>query len=230
MSAFLSGRNFGSNIQTSDIADNATTNAKMADDAIGLAELSATGTASSSTFLRGDNAWAEAGGGWSFVSSATASSSANVEFTGFTTGYDWMVEGYAIKPATNAVKLTAVIGVSGPTYRTANYQSVAAGVYNGNSSAGDAVATALINISVGSGLGNDTNEFSVMNFVLLDPAASAKTFFRGTCTDHDGSGNIATGTFGGHNTASESIVALKFLYSSGNIASGEFKLYKRANA
>tara|TARA_R110000744_G_scaffold138243_2_gene248978 strand:+ start:21350 stop:22276 length:927 start_codon:yes stop_codon:yes gene_type:complete len=43
------------------IADNAVTNAKMADDAIGVAELSASGTASSSTFLRGDNAWASAG-------------------------------------------------------------------------------------------------------------------------------------------------------------------------
>lgn len=40
------------------IADNAVTNAKMADDAIGIAELSASGTPSSSTFLRGDNAWA----------------------------------------------------------------------------------------------------------------------------------------------------------------------------
>ena len=32
-------------------------------DAVGLAELSATGTPSSSNFLRGDNAWAAAGGG-----------------------------------------------------------------------------------------------------------------------------------------------------------------------
>jgi len=40
------------------LADNAVTNAKMADDAIGLAELSATGTASASTYLRGDNTWA----------------------------------------------------------------------------------------------------------------------------------------------------------------------------
>ena len=43
------------------VADNAITNAKMNDDAIGVAELSATGTASSSTFLRGDNAWASPG-------------------------------------------------------------------------------------------------------------------------------------------------------------------------
>lgn len=33
------------------------------DDAVGIANLGATGTASSSTFLRGDNAWAAAGGG-----------------------------------------------------------------------------------------------------------------------------------------------------------------------
>ena len=33
------------------------------DDAIAIADLSATGTASATTFLRGDNAWAEAGGG-----------------------------------------------------------------------------------------------------------------------------------------------------------------------
>ena len=32
-------------------------NTQMADDAVGVAELSATGTASATTFLRGDNAW-----------------------------------------------------------------------------------------------------------------------------------------------------------------------------
>ena len=37
--------------------------ASIADDAVGTAQLSATGTASATTFLRGDNAWAEAGGG-----------------------------------------------------------------------------------------------------------------------------------------------------------------------
>jgi hypothetical protein len=48
----------GSGIPAGDIASNAITNAKIADDAVGLAELSATGTASSATFLRGDNSWA----------------------------------------------------------------------------------------------------------------------------------------------------------------------------
>jgi hypothetical protein len=44
-------------------ADNSVTNAKMADDAVGVAELSATGTASSTTYLRGDNTWATPSGG-----------------------------------------------------------------------------------------------------------------------------------------------------------------------
>ena len=45
------------------LASNAVTNVKVADDAIGVAELSTTGTAGSTTFLRGDNAWQAAGGG-----------------------------------------------------------------------------------------------------------------------------------------------------------------------
>ena len=39
------------------LATNAVTNAKVADDAIGIAELSTTGTAGSGNYLRGDNAW-----------------------------------------------------------------------------------------------------------------------------------------------------------------------------
>ena len=41
------------------IADDAVGVSQIADDAVGLSQLSATGTASSSTFLRGDNSWAE---------------------------------------------------------------------------------------------------------------------------------------------------------------------------
>jgi len=49
-------------IRSEDITNTEVTNAKVADDAIGVDELSATGTASASTFLRGDNTWASAGG------------------------------------------------------------------------------------------------------------------------------------------------------------------------
>ena len=45
------------------LPDGTIDNGCMADDAIAIADLAATGTPSSSTFLRGDNAWAAAGGG-----------------------------------------------------------------------------------------------------------------------------------------------------------------------
>ena len=50
--------------------------AHLADDAVGVAALAATGTASSSTFLRGDNSWASAGGAntpafYAYISSST---------------------------------------------------------------------------------------------------------------------------------------------------------------
>ena len=44
-------------IRSDDVTDSQITNTDMADDAIGVAELSATGTASGTTFLRGDNTW-----------------------------------------------------------------------------------------------------------------------------------------------------------------------------
>ena len=52
------------------------TSGVLADDAVGVAGLSATGTASASTFLRGDNAWASAAAGFNQEVIYTTSSSA----------------------------------------------------------------------------------------------------------------------------------------------------------
>jgi len=50
-------------VGTSQIADDAVTTAKLADSSVSLAKLTATGTKDATTFLRGDNTFAEAGGG-----------------------------------------------------------------------------------------------------------------------------------------------------------------------
>jgi len=61
------------------IAASNITNALMADDAIGLAELSATGTAGTTTFLRGDNTWSVPIGGVTSVNGVTgAITAANI--------------------------------------------------------------------------------------------------------------------------------------------------------
>ncbi len=47
------------NLAVGGVPDNTIDNGTLADDSVGLAELSATGTPNSSTYFRGDNSWAE---------------------------------------------------------------------------------------------------------------------------------------------------------------------------
>ena len=87
MATTINGSTGASQIQddtvtTAKVNDSQITNALMADDAIGVAELSATGTASSSTFLRGDNAWAApAGGGVTHLGTMTTTSGTSQTIT-----------------------------------------------------------------------------------------------------------------------------------------------------
>lgn len=66
------------------LADNAVTNAKMADDAVGIAELSASGTPSTTTYLRGDNTWATVSGGSSVWLPGT--NAADIQYSGGNVG------------------------------------------------------------------------------------------------------------------------------------------------
>lgn len=60
----------------------------IADDAVGIAQLSATGTASSATYLRGDNSWAELAGFDSGTVMLFAQTSAPTGWTKDTTNYN----------------------------------------------------------------------------------------------------------------------------------------------
>ena len=72
------------------LAANAVTNAAVADDAVGIAELSATGTASATTYLRGDNTWATlpASTAWSLSGNNTS----GAEFIGTNNNQDFVVK------------------------------------------------------------------------------------------------------------------------------------------
>ena len=80
-------------IDTAHIANDQITNALMADDAVGVAQLSASGTASSSTFLRGDNSWAAVGGAYN-------------DWTVKEAGYTAVAKDQSIMNATSAVTVT----------------------------------------------------------------------------------------------------------------------------
>ncbi len=71
-----------SSVTTAKLNDSAVTTTKLNDASVSLAKLTATGTKSSSTFLRGDNTFAEAGGG-DFIKLATTTISSGVNSISF---------------------------------------------------------------------------------------------------------------------------------------------------
>ena len=144
----------------SQIQDNTVSNAKVADDAIGIAELSATGTASSSTFLRGDNAWAAPGGGGMTLlstlntTSGTTATTGTLDLTGYLQLVIWI---YSVYPGTGSSVLRMgenggtqlkirdlVTSVNEPAYMQLNH-NLSSGVF--------------ITLENGYGMGvNDTSE------------------------------------------------------------------------
>tara|TARA_Y100001973_G_C5194460_1_gene333249 strand:- start:1938 stop:2729 length:792 start_codon:yes stop_codon:yes gene_type:complete len=142
---FLGSQPAETALTTGDLADDIVTEAKMANDAIGLAELKAgtdgelitwdasgnpttVGAGTSGHFLKSQGAgsvpvFAAAGGGsMTFISSVTASDSATVAFTsGIDTTYEeYIIKGVNIHSASDDVYFYAVAGTSGPSYLTTN--------------------------------------------------------------------------------------------------------------
>ena len=86
------------------VPDNTIDNGAMADDAIGVAELSATGTASSSTYLRGDNSWASLTTG-KILQVVPANSDTNTQFTNQTSYADHTNHTISITPTVSGSKI-----------------------------------------------------------------------------------------------------------------------------
>jgi hypothetical protein len=169
-----------------------------------------------------------AGGGWEFVSLVTASSSATVAFTSMTTGYDWLVRAVGVLPATDSVSMSVELGVSGPTYRTSGYLSTSMGTGNG-SDYDYSASTADIKPYTRT-QGNLASEGGQMSIELTDPVAATDTYYRFTGSMVSSAGSTMQTTGGGYYDSTEAHPAIQFKYSSGNIATGFFKLYRRPNA
>jgi len=207
-------------------------NAHLADDAVGVAELSATGTASSSTFLRGDNAWvAPAGGGWGYVSTATASDSSDLSFTNMAAGYDYQYVCESIVPATDGVWFYCHLGVAGPTYRTSGYVTTSVNINNAGNSASHETTANIVIVSVSAEIiGSGTNEALYRSEITLtDPAGtSQKTSWNIYSVLYGNLPALEQSWCGGFlNLSAEAYTSLRFTISSGNIASGAILQYRR---
>ena len=120
-------------------------NEHLADDAVGVAELSATGTASSSTFLRGDNSWQTAGVSTlaALTDSTVSASDPAITANPSATGHLWLNsssgEAYVCTTATTNANVWTNIGPGTgdivPPYNV-DFLVIAGGAGGGSSMAG----------------------------------------------------------------------------------------------
>ena len=126
-------------LTSADITDSVVTSAKIVDGTIAIADLSATGTPSSTTFLRGDNTWGSAGasaGQVIQVLSATDSTSRQVtSWTSWVTASNTL--SVTITPAATANKILILVSTSLLTY-TDSGQCAFTIFRNGSTNLGDA--------------------------------------------------------------------------------------------
>ena len=174
---------------------------------------------------------ASAGGAWTFISSATASASASVEFTsGIDSTYDaYMVRGVGVRPSTDASHLFTTVStdggstwLAGTTYTQGlKYLLISANTVYGESSTG---ASYIRTQTAGT---DNTVSTSYLNFEhvfnnLADTALYKDVSIRASVvgdTDsysYDGSSIIQTAT---------AVNAIKYAMNAGNISVGKFYLY-----
>lgn len=176
-----------------------------------------------------------AGSALVFISSATASSSATIDFTGLSSTYDvYVVEIVSAVPATGSYLYMRSSSNNGSSYDTSGYEYSGLGTQTANSNVNvdsSFGAAALMPVSFNGGpVSNTFSDGGCSGFVyIMNPAASNYTQFLISETHFGGSGGIHSHGMGIKKSTSP-VNAVRFYASSGNIASGTFRLYGIANS
>ncbi len=179
-----------------------------------------------------DVTWASAGGGWEFVSTQTASSSSSIDFTGMASGYDYHLSVYDYNAASDNTDLYLRFGTGGtPTYQSSDYSFVTYGTQGGSFTTDQSASASQCRLSP-QGMGTGTNEVVHFELTIRNPADSgSNTFMSGEGGGRHQSGGSSLGfNFSGNRQVDEAVTAVRILQSSGNIDSGKFFFFKRANA
>jgi hypothetical protein len=214
------------------------------DSTVSLAKLTATGTKDATTFLRGDNTFAAAGGGmFELITTNTISSAvAQVDFTSthITTTYrDYRIVATGIIGSADDVKSQFLFSTDGgSSFLTDSHYDFAFSNINSddnNQQFETEVNQAAINISGASTQGNATGEAGSFIADIFDPLnqTSDNSFIhgigRGCYYDTGGVLIHYAGSFGRPqaNTEDDVYNGIRVKYSSGNIAQGIISLYGR---
>jgi len=212
--------------------DASVTEAKLGSDSVSEAKLKVSNSPTNGTFLQaqsgasGGLTWAEAGGGWEFISTVTADDDADVSFTNMVAGYDYQYRWTNVIPMTNdSGRLAAVLGVTGPTYRTSGYLGTSA-EFNTFAQFTSTEQTAFIHFGNNSydGASPDGAQGKID---LFDPVGSGVTKTLSQFFHRNSGHTFYNGLDGTYYNSAESHTAFKFYARSGNIKDGTFVQYRR---
>jgi hypothetical protein len=176
-------------------------------------------------------------GNLTLLTTATASSSATLDFTsGIDSTYDsYVFKFYNMHPATDADYFSFNMSIdTGSNYNVAKVSThVYAAHGEGDSPAAVGYDTGVDNhpdftpnISLGPSVGNDNDQAASGSMTLFNPSSTTfvKHFISEIQEAH--SDDLAVRTFtGGYVNSTSAVDAVQFKYNSGNIDSGVIKLY-----
>jgi hypothetical protein len=217
-------------------SDSTVTTAKIVDANVTLAKLSATGTKDSTTFLRGDNTFAEAGGGsFEKISTTTVSSGvSSVDFTTLSSDYRdfrFIISGLTIDDHQEQLGLR--VKRSGQSsFDSSGYRYALQGFEDtGNTKTANSQSAGFINL-VPSNLARVASVSFASSSYIVDIYNVHETTFRKMVrvnfTGIEGTyGGSQVGHGSGYRDVSDALIGLQFVMSAGNITGGTFTLYGR---
>lgn len=176
--------------------------------------------------------WQAAGGGggggkWEYVSGATASTSAQIDFTGLSSTY--IMYQVVITDArsdsdfpdmyirTSADGSTWDSGASDYIY-TGQHTSSGSGSVSSNS-------TGNTRILIARELGTDTNEYINGTVLIFNPSGSQYSIIQSRLTHHNYAGALWRAEVDGQRSSAAAIQGIRFYIDGANIEAGSFKLY-----
>jgi hypothetical protein len=177
------------------------------------------------------------GGSWIFLSSVTASNSAtvNIETTFDSTYQNYVIVAAAVKASSSGQNLLVRQRQSG-TYQSADYRWHLNQSYQGSSSYQGAAANPGTEYRISQYVSSSSSDQGVnLVMYILDPA-NTSTYKGVFCTGYNNSDNInvdgmnCTMLTGVSQNSTAALTGIRFFMSSGNIASGTFRLYGIKNS
>jgi hypothetical protein len=170
--------------------------------------------------------------GRKLLATKTASASATLDFTEFNNAvyrrYEFELEN--VKPATDGAELGMRVSTDGgATYDAgaSDYDYVGYGAFMSGGTSGASAAAGRIILNGGSWPGNAAGEFGFSGLVNLynAPSVTAWTRVLAVLSFDNQAGSVVSYQAAGRRMAAQDTDAVRFLFSSGNIASGTIRMF-----